>query len=522
MIRVVAFALITTCLFAPAANARQAAKKYRELGIEIAVPHSYEELPTHPGEEWVVLSFAEKVGDPKRKSTKIRRIRPTMKVVWIDYVPDPEPAAEGPPPTDPEEGDDDGEEGQAKKAPPPPISNIDRFAAQELSKFIPGDAEDERRRGDWRARTFELSPASGKQSPMGFVWAWESDARTIALIGFCHKDDFVEQRKLWKKTAARIKITEPKGTSHKELERYYSRGKWSHPEYRLEVRKSLVRGWKAEDTENFIVVYHTKDQPLVRKICRDMELIRGEYMKLFPPAAEFDAVSTVRICRDKAEYLSYSGWLGTAGYWSSTTEELVLYDARKVEKQKRSDDSNTFIILYHEAFHQYIYYSTGELPPHSWFNEGYGDFFSGATIKNGKVREIGPNPWRLARIRRAVERATAAPWKDIIRWSKKKYYANGGQNYAQGWSMIYFLNKSPVVARRPVWKKILPTYFETLKTTYAEELDGYGDEPTKSQKGAAGEYARSKAVEAAFEDVDLTEIDRKWQQFVLELDVPRR
>ena len=74
-----------------------------------------------------------------------------------------------------------------------------------------------------------------------------------------------------------------------------------------------------------------------------------------------------------------SGNPRSAGYWNSRTEELVLFDAEEHERGKRPDDSGTFIVLYHEAFHQYIHYSTGELPPHSWFNEGYGDYFSGAT-----------------------------------------------------------------------------------------------------------------------------------------------
>ena len=42
--------------------------------------------------------------------------------------------------------------------------------------------------------------------------------------------------------------------------------------------------------------------------------------------------------------------------------------------------ADTLAVLYHEAFHQFIFYSVGEVAPHSWFNEGHGDYFSGADV----------------------------------------------------------------------------------------------------------------------------------------------
>ncbi|MCA8967829.1 MAG: DUF1570 domain-containing protein, partial [Planctomycetes bacterium] len=209
----------------------------------------------------------------------------------------------------------------------------------------------------------------------------------------------------------------------------------------------------------------------MRKILRDLEYIREKYVELFPPAGEISAVSTVRVCADRAEYLRFSGLPTSAGYWSSSSEELVLYDGTKREKGKRTDTSDVFIVLYHEAFHQYIHYSAGELPPHSWFNEGYGDFFSGTRLKGSKVLKVDVNPWRCGTIQRAISAGRHVPWTAIIRYDPRQYYMNPAICYAQGWSMIYFLNRSKSVRTKPEWAKILPTYFETLKETYRTELE---------------------------------------------------
>jgi hypothetical protein len=83
------------------------------------------------------------------------------------------------------------------------------------------------------------------------------------------------------------------------------------------------------------------------------------------------------------------------------------------------------------------------------------------------------------------------------------------------------LNRSKAVKAKPEWAKILPTYFETLKSAYRAELDNYADEPTDGERHGAGEKAREAAVKAAFEGVDLPAIDLEWQNFTMSLEDPR-
>jgi hypothetical protein len=232
------------------------------------------------------------------------------------------------------------------------------------------------------------------------------------------------------------------------------------------------------------------------------------------------AVSTVRICESQDEYHAYGGRPGTAGYWNSVGKELVLYDAA-VQDGARSIDTDTFITLYHEAFHQYIHYSVGELAPHPWFNEGYGDYFSGARISGGRVVRIGVNPWRLKPIQHYLRTQRAVPWSKLIRYEQPEFYASAAVCYAQAWSMIYFLRSSKEVEDHPVWSRILDTYFETLKLGWQLELrrmDARGDEPGESALADASAFARKQALEKAFADVDLDRIEHAWREFVLDLD----
>ncbi len=524
--------LAATLPAAPPVQGGYTTDKFRELGLAFPRARDYEAIPLQPDEKWIVLQYAEKI--PKEED-KQRALRPEMSFVWIDYVEDPALRTGGGDPGlgaggtrdtgDPASG---GEAQPAEKTPTePPINTIERYVEREMTKWSLGSSVEAKAREGYQGREFPLvfKDPKLKKRVLGRVFAYANSRRTIAIIGYCASEDFDKQSKIWRHTFELLNFSEPEEQSTEKLERMYARTPYIDPAFRIAARKKLVRGWKAEDTDNFIVVYNTPDEPLMRKVCRDIELLRGEYMRLFPPVGKLEAVSTVRICKSEDEYHTYGGPPRSAGYWNWAAEELVLYDAEKLVK-KRQDDSDTFIILYHEAFHQYIHYSTGELPPHSWFNEGHGDYFSGAQVRDGKVRSIGVNPWRIHTIQRAIANRDFVSWKDIVKFEQPQYYDPSivGVCYAQGWSMIYFLRTAKEVASRPEWAKILPTYFDTLKDTYQGELEKLSPEARKDAKARApaGLAARNAAVTAAFLDVDFDEIEARWEEYVRALKPPKR
>jgi hypothetical protein len=260
------------------------------------------------------------------------------------------------------------------------------------------------------------------------------------------------------------------------------------PARRTEIEKGLIKGWDVivSPKKNYVVVYNTKgdrNKELAHVLAERIEKIREQiYEKQFPPSKPVDTVSVMRVCGDAAEYHAYGGPGGSAGYWNSGSEELVFYDA---SPSQRVDD-NTLAVLYHEAFHQFIYYSVGKVAPHSWFNEGTGDYFAGAKYGGGKFT-IRPFNWRIATIQKAIrngpcpyqektdgdetqlkfDRANEgySPLKALVKMTQSDYYSYPYVSYAEGWSFIYFLREA--VPKNPKWSekwgKILDTYFNVLK-----------------------------------------------------------
>ena len=506
-------------------------EKYPQHGLKLELARDYDWLAIQPNEDWVVLQWV----DTSREGEKAPRgmVPAKLQVVRIDYVSDPGPSTPGsggaqeePPEDGDKSGGDEAEPAEEEEQEPPPINSFHRYLDQHLKNWSAKEVGTDKTRDGFESTEYELTVKRGNTRTRGWAWVWENHKlRSFVVIGWAADKEYEQQRKIWRHTASKMRFSEPKPDPEVvKWERYYARRpKFKNPDYRIRVRTRLDGKWKAEDTENYIVIYNTPDQPLVRRIVKDLESIRKEYVKLFPAVGEIDAVSTVRICADRAEYMQYGGPRGSAGYWYYVTEELVLYDGTKREKGKKTDKLDTFIVLYHEAFHQYIYYSVGRLAPHSWFNEGYGDFFSGAQIKGGKVKRIGPNRWRLNRIKGAVQADEHTPWKDILKYERSDYYGpRSSYHYAQGWSMIYFLNQSKAVRKNDAWSKILPTYFEELKTAWVHkqaklEADGK-DEDQKAVLEAQLE-ARNEALETAFEDIDVDALEEEWISFVLQLEL---
>jgi len=205
----------------------------------------------------------------------------------------------------------------------------------------------------------------------------------------------------------------------------------------------------------------------------------------------------VRVCKDQAEYSSYGGPGGSAGYWSPSAKELVLYDDRKV-----GGKGDTWIVLNHEGFHQYIYYLYGKLSPHSWYNEGTGDYYSGfQRQKAGGKFKLEKNSWRKSEIAEAIQGGHTVPLKEFVKMDQRAYYSSSekygsdiGIHYAQGWSFIYFLRTGKdqhAKGWNPAWENILSTYFKVLGST--EDLE--------------------QAVNQAFDGVDWDALEQAWKDY---------
>ena len=222
----------------------------------------------------------------------------------------------------------------------------------------------------------------------------------------------------------------------------------------------LPKGWSHLQTKRYVFLFNA-DKRLVSELAKQVEVIRDTYEKLYPPDEPIDAISIIRVCDNRDTYFGYGGPEGSGGYWNYRDQELVIFDS--------SPRSEIHAVLNHEAFHQYIFYFYGQLSPHSWYNEGHGDYFCGADMtKTWRIKSFGNAPGGYARketVKKAVRevlsgRSGATHLKDLLRFSQAEYYANGGMHYAQGWAVVHMLRESRSLL--PEWERILPDYLDNL------------------------------------------------------------
>ncbi|MFN0207603.1 MAG: hypothetical protein ACKVS6_14955 [Planctomycetota bacterium] len=471
-------------------------------GISLIVPQYFDEIPVAPGNETTALRFIEKEFGNKPKSDaeiRILTIQIPEATIITGAASRPESAPAPKPPAAPR-GFNTFEEFVKKTMPGWECGangSVDGMSIKKLDRF---------------------TLTNGKAPVQGVAYVVKDDDRFVCFVGFGRKDDFIDIGRKYERCAKYLKIGEAKETSA-ELDKLYKSKKFRGVEYRLKVRDAMSKGWKAEDTENFILIYNISDKTLINKMKHSLEVLREKLEVLFPPVREVVEVSTVRICKDRDEFLKFSEIpknLPVAGFWNSRTQELVFYNNVKDPTYPTASWEDACIVLYHESFHQYIYYACGELDPHSWFNEGYGDYFSGSKISSvsTKVEKIGPNPWRVANIKRMVAEKTFAPLEKLVRFEQQDYYSRPGEYYAQGWSFIYFLNDPAVIKKHPSWGKILRKYLSTLIQTYQSELTKLGAERNPENVAKARLTARNTAVDAAFEDIKFDELESAWKSFV--------
>jgi hypothetical protein len=102
------------------------------------------------------------------------------------------------------------------------------------------------------------------------------------------------------------------------------------------------------------------------------------------------------------------------------------------------DMSTVWGNLQHEAFHQYVRYSVGELP--QWLDEGIAEYYE-AGIFTGDGYELGGvDPRELADAQALARLNSFVPYNQFVAVNTKQWI--GAMNhrwYVQAWSMVYFL-----------------------------------------------------------------------------------
>jgi hypothetical protein len=306
---------------------------------------------------------------------------------------------------------------------------------------------------------------------------------------------------------------------------------------RLQAEVARTPGWNLFESPNYFVVSNNRDEDFVEELMSRLEAIREVYEQDYPVEKAIEArrknaareqetqakkeertpdedeaqrtaaekadpmeqsrTSVARVCATQDEYHSYGGPRSTSGYWASGHEELVLYDA-----QANQGRNSTWMTLNHEAFHQYIFYFYGNIAPHSWYNEGTGDYYAGYQLDGRGKFQLDKNSNRVRLVEQNLSQGKYCPLKEFVRWTQAQYYERVPNDYgvdvfdayAQGWSFIYFLRtgkKSKAKGWNAAWDSILDTYLDALAETGDLDL----------------------AVDTAFVGVDWNALEQAWKAF---------
>jgi hypothetical protein len=263
--------------------------------------------------------------------------------------------------------------------------------------------------------------------------------------------------------------------------------------------------WWYRPTDHYIVTGNVDPKThraAVQAFVEALEKINGAYRTLLPGKAPVKAVSVVKAFSNRDQLFAHFSErqpqgmnAGVIGMWVNAYDELVLtLDPAKLK--------NTLAVLYHEGFHQYLYYAAGgTLDPPRWFDEGTADFFGGAVFKGGKVR-FTENASRRNNITKIVngEFTKRYGWKPpsldaVIRWNREEFYREVKWlvfRYTIAWSIVYYLRNG--LPEASPHGSLLPDYFRTLLET-----------------GSA-----KKAYETSFAHVDMKRLEADWKAFWLD------
>ena len=185
------------------------------------------------------------------------------------------------------------------------------------------------------------------------------------------------------------------------------------------------------------------------------------------PSAPVKPYSVFRLCATYEQFEKYGqSPPGVIGWYSPASKELVVF----LGGDKRLNEPGlTETVTYHEGWHQYadFYFHPpeakkyGEL--HRWFDEGHGDYFGSFRWGQTGWKYVGSS-MRLQECRNMVRVGDYVPFKDIVHWTRQKFYGQrASYYYAQAYSMIDFFRrgqKSP--GFKPQWGEALDMYRKVM------------------------------------------------------------
>ena len=225
-----------------------------------------------------------------------------------------------------------------------------------------------------------------------------------------------------------------------------------------------LKTWWYIETDNFVMVANIKNKKTARDLSINLEKSRSVYTKFYPIKKPLRAVSVARMFEERDQYIAYVGeelkWSG--GVWISRIKELVV---SPMDWGSRSDQRKMMIeTTFHEAFHQYIFFATGERETSSWFNEGNAQFFEEMSFRGSKF-SIGINKRKAEQMKSLT---SLQQIRNMLKMSPREFYSESGRddNYPLAWGLLFFLQKgAPIMRSDNNYHQIPMKYYDAIIET---------------------------------------------------------
>jgi len=241
----------------------------------------------------------------------------------------------------------------------------------------------------------------------------------------------------------------------------------------IENMKNLDDDWWIAQTPNYVLASDMTDRSLAKDIQEDVEIMRNAYAQLIPPRKDIEEVSVIRVFRNRSDYVNYVDkeveWTG--GVWMPAKKELVISPVAHTSKKLKR--KSMLQVVYHEAFHQYLFYALDHVKPPIWFNEGHAAFFETCRINHrSKVIQVIENEERVRVLEDIVDRRQPPNLRGLLQMDARAFYGYGrsghaaerqrDENYALAWGLVYFLHKATRLYKDTDYAALCPAMIETL------------------------------------------------------------
>jgi hypothetical protein len=248
--------------------------------------------------------------------------------------------------------------------------------------------------------------------------------------------------------------------------------------------------WKERYPKNYIAkskYYYVMGEASQKKylihIAKFMDKVYSLYSKKFQSEEKIAERFFVIVYPNEKDFkktLDQSSGFAFA-YFSAAKRELVCH------LSSPNSLNQVLRTLAHEGFHQFLGYYVPNPP--IWLNEGLAEYFEGMDPTKKLVDNRNTiNESALLRIKTYLRQGVTFPLKRFIYMTQKEYYYNPSLNYAQGWSVIYFLAYA---------SKSYNKYYNNL----IQHLKNGKD--------------REEALNLSFENVDFEKFERAWKAYIL-------